>query len=68
MENEKWFGVTGWCNDDIADAIEMQGFEATEENIAKVRNVLNHHSFTDCIIEAGWEFIYCTVNNELEEG
>ena len=63
--NKNYFGIVRWCEEDIANAIETQGYEPTEENIAKIRNMLNHHSFIDCMVEAGWDFIYNTVNGGL---
>ena len=61
----EWFGIVRWCDDDIANAIETQGYEPTEENIAKVRNAVDTHHFVDWMIENGWEYIYQTVDDEL---
>lgn len=63
----EFFGIVRWCDEDIENALEVQGFEPTQENIDVIRNLLNHHSFTDMMIETGWEYIYNTINNhEIE--
>ena len=47
-----------WCKEDIANCLENQGYEATEENISKV---YNYDSLADTIdavsVESGWEVI-----------
>lgn len=61
MANNKeteWFGMVRWCEDDLKNALEVQGYPVTENNIAKLYNICSHHSFEDCMIEAGWEFMY----------
>lgn len=55
---DEWFGVVRWCDDDIKNALETQRVTVTENNIEKLRNMCSHHSFTDMMIEQGWEFMY----------
>ena len=61
MENinhTEWFGMVRWCESDIEEALRYQGYPVTENNIAKLYNLLNSHWFTDHMIEAGWEYMY----------
>lgn len=61
---EEWFGVVRWCEDDLKCALEEQGYPVTENNIAKLYNRCSHHSFTDIMIERGWEFIYDNIGDD----
>lgn len=38
MKNE-WFGTVRWNEDDLANALELHDYPATEENIAKLREM-----------------------------
>ena len=64
-KSDDWFGIVRWCNDDIKNALEELGYESTEENILKIRNILEHHSFTDMMIETGWNVINQTIEENL---
>lgn len=65
---EEWFGIVRWCEEDLKVALENRGLPATEENIAKLRNRLDDHWFTDHMIEAGWDYIYsCITDNDVWE-
>lgn len=55
---DEWFGVVRWCDDDIKDALDLYGITITESNIARLRSICKHHSFTDVMIERGWDYIY----------
>lgn len=61
MDDGKWFGVVRWCDEDIANALEEFGFDATPENIAIIENKCRHHCFTDAMIETGWNYIYAYI-------
>lgn len=43
------------------------GVESTKENAGRLRDRLRHHSFTDMMIEAGWNVIHGTINDLFEE-
>ena len=64
--NNNYFGVVRWCAEDVADAIETQGFEPTEENVKTVMSELNEMALTAVMIQAGWDYLYNLVNEELE--
>ena len=53
----KWFGQVRWCEEDLRNALEDQGYPVTKNNVVKLRSICEHHFFTDCMIERGWEFI-----------
>ena len=65
---DEWFGVVRWCDDDIKNALEIQGIAVTENNVDKLHRMCSHHSFTDMMIEQGWEFIYSMIaQNDWEK-
>ena len=59
----EWFGQVRWCEEDLANALKKQGYPVTENNIAKLRAICEHHFFTDCMIETGWEYMYNNIGN-----
>lgn len=66
--NTEWFGIVRWCDEDLKNALEVQGITATESNIEKLHNMCSHHSFTDMMIERGWEIMYDMIaQNDWEE-
>ena len=58
MSKEEWFGQVRWCDEDLKNALEVQGYPVTENNIEKLRALCSHHWFTDYMIEAGWDYMY----------
>ena len=60
-ERKEWFGVVRWCEEDLENALESQGYPVTENNIAKLYDICNKHWFTDHMIEAGWEYMYSNI-------
>lgn len=65
MSNKKeYFGEVCWCEEDLIGALEEMGYPATENNIAKLWSACDKHWFTDCMIEAGWEYMYNTIGND----
>lgn len=61
IDEGRYFGVVRWSDEDIAGALAEDGIEPTAEIICEVRCKLEHHSFTDLIIERGWECIHQTI-------
>lgn len=57
-EGDKWFGVVRWCGDDLKNALEIHGIATTKHNVNKLKSLCLYHSFTDEMIERGWEHIY----------
>ena len=65
MDNRKeWFGEVRWCEEDLINALEVQGYPVTENNIAKLYAACNSHWFTDFMVERGWEYMYDTIGND----
>ena len=60
---DEWFGTVRWNEDDLANALELHDYPATEENIAKLREMCDNHWFTDYMIELGWSYIYDKIDN-----
>jgi hypothetical protein len=57
-EPENWFGMVRWCDADLENALEVAGFEPTAARVGLLRSRLEDHSFTDVMIECGWDVIY----------
>ena len=65
MENRKeWFGEVRWCEEDLKNALEVQGYPVTENNIAKLYEACNSHWFTDFMVERGWEYMYDMIGSD----
>lgn len=64
----KWFGVVRWCEEDLKNALENNGYPVTDDNVDELLVQLEHHSFTDCMIAAGWDFIDYTISQLAFEG
>lgn len=67
-DTPEYFGVVRWCDEDIIAALNESGIPADENNVARVISLLQHHSFTDVMIERGWDHIYTTIDNLKNEG
>lgn len=64
MENTEWFGQVRWCEEDLKNALEVQGYPVTENNIAKLYAVCSHHGFIDHMIAAGCEYMYNAIGDD----
>lgn len=60
---DEWFGTVRWNEVDLANALELHDYPATEANIAKLREMCDNHWFTDYMIESGWSYIYDKIDN-----
>lgn len=61
-KKSEWFGVVRWCDEDLENALEEKGLKVTKKKIAQLRKKLEHHSFTDYMIGAGWDYIYSAID------
>lgn len=52
------FGEVRWYKEDLANALEVQGYPMTENNIEKLYELCNNHWFVDYMVEAGFNYIY----------
>jgi hypothetical protein len=63
-DDNKWFGVVRWTNENIASALVDMGYAPTETNVLEVRVACeNDHHFTDRMVEAGWDAINNIIMN-----
>ena len=60
----EWFGQVRWCEEDLINALEVQNYPVTENNIAKLRAACEGRGFTEFMVQAGWEFMYNTIGND----
>lgn len=67
IPDDDCFGVVRWYNEDIENALEENDYEVTAENVSKIRNLLEHHSFSDHMIGSGWDFINTTIFENLDQ-
>ena len=60
MENymKEYFGEVKWHREDLENALEVQGYPVTENNIRKLYAICDTHWFTDYMIEMGWNYMY----------
>lgn len=63
-DKTEWFGVVRWCEADLKNALEVQGYPVTENNVSKLYNLCASHWFTDHMIEAGWEYMYNMIGSD----
>jgi hypothetical protein len=68
MENTEWFGIVRWCKDDLKAALERNGYPITDDNVDELFCQLQHHSFSDCMIAAGWDFIDDAISSLAFDG
>lgn len=61
ISDNEWFGQVRWCNEDLEEALDNNGYPVTEKNVSKLRRECDSHWFTDHMIEAGWDYINAQV-------
>lgn len=67
LEDEGYFGIVMWCDEDLKNALEVQSLPPTEQNIGTLRRFVDKHWFDDIMVERGWDYIYDTINSNNEE-
>lgn len=58
VDGTDWFGTVRWCEADLKAALEYCDCPPTENNVAELRRLCEHHSFEDNMTESGWFHIY----------
>ena len=53
INDNEWFRQVRWCNEDLEEALDDNGYPVTENNVSKLRRECDSHWFTDHMIEAG---------------
>lgn len=54
----EYFGEVRWCDDDVRNALECCNAKTTYEAVRAVREFCRSSTFTDRIVERGWDEIY----------
>lgn len=67
-EKNEWFGIVRWCKEDLKAALENNGYPVNDNNVDELFVHLQHHSFTDYMISAGWDFIDNTISELAFDG
>ena len=65
---DKIFGKVLWADEDLRNALDLQGYPQTENNIALLRSACEKSGFVEAQIAAGWDHIYTQIyllRNEL---
>ena len=52
------FSEVKWYEEDLANALECCDMPVTENNMEKLRNIVDCHWFVDYMIQAGFEYMY----------
>lgn len=58
---DKMFGKVQWDNEDLRNALDLQGYPQTEKNISLLRQVCEKSGFVEAQIAAGWDHIYTQI-------
>lgn len=61
-----YFGEVKWNEDDLRDAFETMGYEATDEKVALLKSFCQTRQFEERMIEYGLDMIYQKIT-EMEE-
>jgi hypothetical protein len=68
LEDEGYFGIVMWCDEDLGAALNQAGYSPTERNIELLRDE-SEQALCDDMIERGWETIDSVIGileNEYE--
>ena len=65
---DKIFGKVQWDDEDLQNALDLQGYPQTEKNITLLRQACEKSGFVEAQIAAGWDYMYAQIyelRNEL---
>lgn len=69
MNENGYFGIVRWCDEDIAGLLTEMCIEPRQEYIDEIRcRCENGHFFADAMIEAGWGVMQWVAWEAIEEG
>ena len=57
-DNDKNYGCVWWSEEDIINALSINGFETTQKNTDAVWNALDEEDLRDNMVSTGWAYIY----------
>lgn len=64
---DETFCEAAWSNDDIRDALDQEGYDATEEQITLIRLLCKHNKMEGHMIAACWDWIKTAIENHAHE-
>lgn len=67
MAKNEWFAEVRWCEDDIKCRLEELAIPCTEELVDRIRSDMEHHCFTDQLIECGWDVMDVFISDAVRE-
>ena len=59
---EEYFGIVRWNEDDLRNALEINGVEPTEAMVVQLRKLCESSTFEEAMSSAGWDVIYGYIN------
>ena len=57
----KPFAEVRWDDEDLRNALDLQGYSPTEKNIALLRQACKKSGFVEAQIAAGWDYMYAQI-------
>ena len=57
----KPFAEVRWDDEDLRNALDLQGYSQTEKNIALLRQACEKFDFVEAQIAAGWDYMYSQI-------
>ena len=52
------FSEVYWSESDIVNALDIAGLATTDENVWELYGEIDTEALQDCMVQAGWEYIY----------
>ena len=66
MNSSQSFCRVEWCEADIENALDVNGYDISEENVSQILCALDEEKLVEAQVEAGWQYIYSLIE-EAEE-
>lgn len=63
LEDEGYFWIVMWSDEDLAAALEYKLVEPTKENIEILKGLVWGNKLREFMIERGWDYLYELVDN-----
>ena len=57
----KPFAEVRWDDEDLRNALDLQGYSQTEKNISLLREACEKSGFVEAQIAAGWDYMYAQI-------
>ena len=56
-----------WCKDDIENALAVNGYDISEENVCEVLGMIDTEKLMGVQVDAGWKYIYSLIADAAEK-